>query len=496
MHNNELLFLQIIMVLSKFLPTVLAFQSVFSIAVSDARLPSSRCKTYPNDPGWPSSETWQKFGQTVSSLIKPQALASVCRPDSLDELACFTITAQWSNSSWVAENAYMGDYNEESCPLNSTLPCSTRGYPAYVVDARTSADVQAAINFARKHDLRLTIKGTGHDYPGRSSGSQALSIWTHNLRGIEIDMGSSKAVQYGGSAAVTIAAGHRWREVYEKVAQFNLTIVGGGDNNVGVGGWYLNGGHSPVSSIYGLGADQILSLEVVTADGQLLTVDEASHPDLFFALRGGGSAFGVVTKLIVKAYPQASAVMSHFEFGTLTGSDTYASLLTHFHSHIIDINEAGGMGYYYALPGAYLDPTLVNQSLLTGVWIFLNKTEAQVSFLLEPLYSTINDSAWAIEPITSTISNTETLSFIDSWRYIPPEGVGSSGRLTSWLLDEKALSNVTALRQQLEIAMSPDGFIIGHVVAGPGVRNARIPGGSNAVLPAWRKAYSHTGKFC
>lgn len=99
-------------------------------------------------------------------------------------------------------------------------------------------------------------------------------------------MGDPRAVSNGGVAAVTIAAGMRFGEIYAAVADYNLTVVGGADPNVGIGGWVTSGGHSPISSVYGLGADQVLEMEVVTSNGTHLTINENSYPGLFWAMRG------------------------------------------------------------------------------------------------------------------------------------------------------------------------------------------------------------------
>ena len=122
--------------------------------------------------------------------------------------------------------------------------------------------------------------------PTRSIAPGVLSIWTHNIRGVNVSIGDARAVKYGGIASVKIAAGMRWGEIYTTVAPYNLTIVGGADPNVGIGGWITAGGHSPISSVYGLGADQVLEMDVVTANGTRLTINETSYPGLFWAMRG------------------------------------------------------------------------------------------------------------------------------------------------------------------------------------------------------------------
>ena len=123
----------------------------------------------------------------------------------------------------------------------------------------------------------------------RSSASDALSIQTHKMRGLAFRRGDPRALALGGIGSVKIQAGERMVDVYRFAAENNLTIVGGADPHVGIGGWISYGGHGPVSAYYGLGADQVLEMDIVTADGVLRTVNETSDADLFWALRGVSS---------------------------------------------------------------------------------------------------------------------------------------------------------------------------------------------------------------
>lgn len=124
------------------------------------------------------------------------------------------------------------------------------------------------------------------DALARSAGRDAISIYTHNIRGIEVDHDDARAKKGGGVASVKIAAGTQMAELYAVAAKNNITVVGGADPNVGIGGWVTGGGHSPVSAKYGLGVDQVIEMEVVTANGTLLTVNETSYPGLYWAMRG------------------------------------------------------------------------------------------------------------------------------------------------------------------------------------------------------------------
>ena len=97
-----------------------------------------------------------------------------------------------------------------------------------------------------------------------------------------------RALAHGASAAVKIAAGLRMGEVYTEMAKQRLIVMGGADPNVGIGGWTTGGGHGPLTSIHGLGADNVLEMEIVTADGEYRIVNEKAFPNLFWATRGVG----------------------------------------------------------------------------------------------------------------------------------------------------------------------------------------------------------------
>lgn len=114
-----------------------------------------------------------------------------------------------------------------------------------------------------------------------------MSIWVHNLKSLEF-LPEYEIGQYSGMA-VKYGAGLESWELFNYMAQHNITVVSPGGSTVGtLGGWLGYGGHSTITSFYGLGSDQALSLEVVTAAGKLVTADPFTNRDLFYALRGGG----------------------------------------------------------------------------------------------------------------------------------------------------------------------------------------------------------------
>ncbi|KAJ0381796.1 hypothetical protein COL922a_013828 [Colletotrichum nupharicola] len=213
------------------------------------------CKVFPGDSAWPSSATWSVFGLlTGSALLDSVPSAAVCYKDwpQYDEAKCAEVTAQWANQG---------------------------GHPSYVLNATNVAQIQLAVNFARNLNLRLIVKNKGHDFSGKSAGAGALSI---------------------GSGVTML-------DYYDAADKQGLQVVGViARKTIGVGGDYVaGGGNGPLISSYGAGADQVLSMEAVLPNGRFVSVDENNYPDLFFALRGGGgSTWGIVTSLVIRAYPK------------------------------------------------------------------------------------------------------------------------------------------------------------------------------------------------
>jgi len=177
------------------------------------------------------------------------------------------------------------------------------------VAAEDANDVAAAVDFARRHRLRLVIKGTGHDYLGRSSAPDSLLVWTHRMRRVSVhDAFTPRGCPAGqaGTPAVSVEAGTRWLEAYQEVTvKHGRYVQGGGCTSVGAaGGFMQGGGFGSWSKKYGIAAASMLEAEVVTADGRLLIANGCQNQDLFWALRGGGGGtFGIVTRVTLMTHP-------------------------------------------------------------------------------------------------------------------------------------------------------------------------------------------------
>ncbi|MEY4546538.1 MAG: hypothetical protein RL685_2733 [Pseudomonadota bacterium] len=172
-------------------------------------------------------------------------------------------------------------------------------FPALIARCAGAADVQHAVRFAREHDLLLSVRGGGHSAPGYGTNDGGLVIDLSRQQGIRVDPRAS---------TVQVQGGVLWRDLDEEAQAFGLATTGGMVSSTGVGGLTLGGGLGWLMGKYGLTVDNLLAADVVTADGQLRRASEREHPDLFWALRGGGGNFGVVTSLELRLHP-VSAVL-------------------------------------------------------------------------------------------------------------------------------------------------------------------------------------------
>ena len=166
--------------------------------------------------------------------------------------------------------------------------------PKLIVCAVTPADVQAAVRAARAHQLPLSVRGGGHDWAGRSMRDGGLVIDLTGMREVEVDADARIAVVAGGATA---------GDVIEATVPFQLVAATGTVGSVGMAGLTLAGGYGPLNGRFGLALDNLVGADVVLADGRLVTVDTTHDPELYWAIRGGGGNFGVVTSMRIRLHP-------------------------------------------------------------------------------------------------------------------------------------------------------------------------------------------------
>ncbi|MFC7547665.1 FAD-binding oxidoreductase [Plantactinospora sp. GCM10030261] len=200
-------------------------------------------------------------------------------------------------------------YDAYRQPLDPTLD----PHPAAVVRATGATDVRRAVLAARRHAVPLAVQATGHGTHVAHDG--ALLVNTGAMASVLIDPDRRIA---------RVGPGARWGDVLRAAEQFGLAALSGSSPDVGVTGYTLGGGLGWLAREHGLAADSVLRARVVLADGTATTVDADHHPDLFWALCGGGGSFGVVTALEFRLYPVDRVYAGAVTFGRERAAETLA----------------------------------------------------------------------------------------------------------------------------------------------------------------------------
>ena len=171
--------------------------------------------------------------------------------------------------------------------------------PALIVRCHGAADVADAIRFARDEGLEISVRGGGHNVAGRAVSDGGLMIDLAEMKGIHVDPVAQTVRAQGGVD---------WSEFNRETAVHGLAVTGGAISTTGIAGLTLGGGLGWLMGIHGLAADNVRSIELVTAEGDVLNVTAESEPDLFWALRGGGGNFGVATSFEYGLHPLREVV--------------------------------------------------------------------------------------------------------------------------------------------------------------------------------------------
>ena len=269
----------------------------------------------PSDPGWPSPEKWARLKEQVGGRL--MAVTSPLEPCTRapGSSVCDARLEEMKNPYFIGDQA-------GGTQLAGWLGAWTSSPSAFAVTARTTADVVAAVQFARENRLRLVVKGGGHSYLGTSNAPDSLLVWTHEMRAIRLhDAFVPEGCRVPPVPAVTIEPGARWIEAYDAVTtKGGRYVQGGGCCTVGVVGLLSGGGFGSFSKYYGMAAAYLLEAEIVTADGRTLVANACSHPDLLWSLKGGGGGtFGIVTRVTLATHDLTET------FGAVSGKVRAAS---------------------------------------------------------------------------------------------------------------------------------------------------------------------------
>ncbi|KAK7214219.1 hypothetical protein V2G26_021397 [Clonostachys chloroleuca] len=431
----------------------LSFLAGLALAAPQRQDSGLSCKCYRGDDCWPSPSDWETLNRTVGGTLRkvtPPAASCYNEFDSMqtyDREACEAATAI---NSGVAP---IGPYpTSETClpTINPEDTCLVGYLPEYVIMAETLEHIKTGgVDFARDRNLRLIVRNSGHDFMGLSVGAGALPINTYSFKGAE------------------------FMDKYDGPGEPPVEVVGGFCGTVGFAGGYIQGGgHGSLSTIHGMAADHVLSVNLITANGEYVTANADKNPDLFWALTGGGpSTFGIVTLITVKMFPEQKSAGMVLSINPTHTNDTelFWRAVDAFHglaNHYVD----NGMFGYYELS----ELNLQVQPLMAP-----RMTAAELDKALEALFEKLDKLN---VPYTTYTKEYDTL-YKDLLYGTDTAGANfvMGGRFFNRQdIEENHDELIEAFRTATTIpGWQEPGVMVGHIV-GPGVGN---PNPYNAIHP-------------
>lgn len=318
---------------------------IFALVASANTDPGYNCR--PGQKCWPTLCEWQKFNTSISGhLYETIPIAASCYKNSIhyEEAACKAVEGYYGDS--ISRGEHFGQTywlnwetcRNSGCALLESNPeetvygnCSIGRLASYYVDVRNTSHISAALQFAKAHNIRISVKNTGHDFFGRSSVPNSLAIWTHNLDTLNFysNFTAHNCPSANGQNIGELGAGVVAGDAYRFFNSHGMDIAGGYEQSVGLaGGFAQGGGVGSFTTTYGLMADTAVEFEVVTADGEVRIINQCNDPELFWAMRGGGGGtFAILTKYRVQGYPSLPIHVYTFT-ASFTGIDNGTNATT------------------------------------------------------------------------------------------------------------------------------------------------------------------------
>jgi FAD/FMN-containing dehydrogenase len=297
--------------------------------------------------------------------------------------------------------------------------------PVAVVYAESAADVVEVVGHARDNGLHVTTQGTGHFANTIGSFADTILLKTSRLRGLEIDPENRTA---------RVEAGVLWEEVGLAAAEHGLAALAGSSPDVGVVGYTLGGGLGWLARRYGLAANSVVAVELVTADGRQVRADRDNEPDLFWAVRGGGGSFGIVTAIEFALYPVAEVYAGILFFPFERSAEILNAWREWTETSPREVTSAGRLMQFPPIPD--VPEPLRGQSFVLVEAAFVG-TEEDGAALLQPLRE--------LGPVMDTFAMipTEDLRHLHMDPTQPVPGAGDGMSLTD--LTPEAVNTLVAV---------------------------------------------------
>lgn len=337
-------------------------------------------------------------------------------------------------------------YNESRAIYNAMIDKK----PALIVKCRDTADVISCVKYARERNLLTSILGGGHSAPGLSMCEGGLCIDLSLMKGVRVDPDAK---------TVRAEAGCTWGDVDHATHAFGLATVGGVISTTGIGGLTLGGGHGYLTRKYGLTIDNLLEADVVLANGRLVTASKNEHSDLFWALRGGGGNFGIVTTFKYRLHP-VDMVVAGPMFWTL---DKTEKMMHWYRDFLPDAPDDVYAFFLTAeVPGDPFPPEIHGKKVCGIMWCFTGKQDdvehylQQVRAFEKPLFEHIGPMPY---PMLQTMFD------------------GLYPRGLQWYWKGDLIRDLTdeAIEQHLEFAEVPTRLSTMHMYPVNGAVHDRLP---------------------
>jgi hypothetical protein len=294
--------------------------------------------------------------------------------------------------------------------------------------------------------------------------------------------------------AATLGAGQQDDETFQALAAHNAVTVGGTFDTVGIVGWATGGGHGWLTSSYGMGADNIFEIEIVTPTGAILIANECQNSDIFWATRGGGGGtFGVITRITMKAYPMPRTAVWVWNIQPKNNTDAkeWWRLVASLHANMPAVNKAGFQGYY-TIAGA--------RNSLPAIGGFFMAHDKSNSTLTTAMSDFLAPARKFSRLVSSTTSNLITYSrWIDAYNALPKEirdsssGPGGVISTTRLLTADSLTQDIDASARMFETigpqAADYEKGMSSHILAGALIASPKLV--DSALNPAWRSASVH-----
>lgn len=456
---------------------------------------------------WPTAEEWETLNQQVNGN-----LVTVVPPGS----SCYSGKTYDKNTCKAYQKGYKLDLHREShigtmqninwetcgdeggCLLNSIFPslpqvfgkCSQGALPRYALNSTSPEEIATVMKFAQDRRIAFNIKNSGHDYLGRSTSPDSITVWIHPLQKIEFHESfvPEECPSVASQKAFTFGGGVKWFDAYRAAHEHNVTVVGGAQAGVGVaGGWLGGGGHSMLTPAFGLGVDQVLQYKVILANGESVTANKCVHPDLFWALRGGGGGtYGIVMEVTMKAHPPIDVQVYGVEIIT-TVPGAQKQLMLEFARHSERWAEEGWGGYFYyygtSIRFLYGNPLLTSEEAVAS---------------MKPFLDFIRSKPWTY--IQKTVEHGTSKGFYDLFEKIMhpnAEMVGWGARISSRLIPREHFATNETIEELIDAFIEgtkstrPSSFFLPTQILATATLRVKDENRETSVQPLFRKSVWH-----